>query len=164
MQQCFPLSDILANKIGSISSLLTDLTLPVVSYFSGEAFNEAIQDVFRDTQIEDLWINYFCVTTNVTQHSMGVHEAGCLWRHCRASMTVNGLLPPMVMDGDVVVDGGYVNNLPVDTMFDLFKPEVVVAVDVEDKDNSAFTGVEDFGDSLSVRVCRSCVSIVCVAV
>jgi len=45
----------------------------------------------------------------------------------------------------------YVNNLPVDTMFDLFNPESVVAVDVEDKDNSSFTGVENFGDSLSVR-------------
>ena len=106
VQQCIPLSNILANKIGSLSSLLSDFTLPIVSYFSGEAFNEAIQDVFKDTHIEDLWINYFCVTTNITKSTMGVHEAGCLWRHCRASMTVNGLLPPMIMDGDVVVDGG----------------------------------------------------------
>lgn len=44
------------------------------------------------------------------------------------------------------------NNLPVDTMFDLFNPEVVVAVDVEDKDDDRYEGVENFGDSLSVRI------------
>jgi len=144
VQECFPLSKILSDKIGTVASMMRDVTLPIMSYFSGELFNEAIQvrmcsvpsasrcvcmrvrcafatlsrltptcdlppqDVFKDVQIEDLWINYFCITTNVTKESMGVHEAGCMWRHCRASMTVNGLLPPMVMDGDVVVDGGYV--------------------------------------------------------
>ena len=37
------------------------LTLPLVSYFSGASFNEALIDCFSGTQIEDLWIRYFCV-------------------------------------------------------------------------------------------------------
>lgn len=72
-----------------------------------------------------------------------------LWSY--TVMQVMGLLPPLVFDGEIVVDGGYVNNLPVDTMFDLLAPETVVAVDVEDKDDSALREVYNFGDTLSVR-------------
>ncbi len=63
-----------------------------------------------------------------------------------------GLIPPVYDNGSVLVDGGYVNNLPIDVLRDM-APQVseVVAVDVENKDNSALENVSDFGDSLSVR-------------
>lgn len=160
----------LAGAIGSIAGLISDATLPLVSYFSGANFNEALQDVFGDTQIEDLWIRYFCISTNVTTYvtaagllaltpiandvccvfcrsSMVVHETGPLWRYARASMTVLGLLPPLLDNGELLVDGGYTNNLPVDVMRE-FAPATVVAVDVEDKSNPV-ANVEDYGDSLS---------------
>lgn len=63
-----------------------------------------------------------------------------------------GLLPPVYDNGSLLVDGGYINNLPLDVMRDL-APQLseIVAVDVENKDNSAFENVSDYGDSLSVR-------------
>lgn len=40
--------------------------------------------------------------------------AGSLWRYVRASMTLSGYLPPLCdpKDGNLLMDGGYINNLP----------------------------------------------------
>jgi predicted acylesterase/phospholipase RssA len=39
---------------------------------------------------------------------------GSLWRYIRASMSLSGYMPPMCdpTDGHLLLDGGYVNNLP----------------------------------------------------
>jgi hypothetical protein len=50
--------------------MISSLTLPIISYFSGASFNEALIDVFGSTQIEDLWIRYFSVSTNVRDDCM----------------------------------------------------------------------------------------------
>ena len=63
---------------------------------------------------QDLWIPYFCVTTDITDSKMRVHTSGCLWRYVRSSMSLSGYLPPLCdpVDGHLLLDGGYVNNLP----------------------------------------------------
>lgn len=49
---------------------------------------------------------------------MRVHRSGLLWAYVRASMSLAGYLPPLCdpMDGHLLLDGGYVNNLPADVM------------------------------------------------
>ena len=44
----------------------------------------------------------------------GVVCLGGVWRYVRASMSLSGYLPPMCdpIDGHLLLDGGYVNNLP----------------------------------------------------
>ena len=53
-----------------------DLTYPVTSMFSGRDFNQTISSTFGDTHIEDLWLPYFTVTTDITASSMRVHTHG----------------------------------------------------------------------------------------
>ena len=60
---------------------------------------------------------------------MEVHTTGYAWRYVRASMTLAGLLPPLVDEGNMLVDGGYVDNLPVSVMFAMGARDVF-AVDV----------------------------------
>jgi predicted acylesterase/phospholipase RssA/CRP-like cAMP-binding protein len=148
--------------------LVLRMTLPIMSYFSGALFNDVLQTVFRETQIEDLWVKYFCVSTNVTRDTMDVHQVGPVWRYARASMTVMGLLPPIMdVNGDLLVDGGYTNNMPVDCMYAMCPSiNTVVACDVENKDNSALENVdpEEYGDSVSgwyllARILTSAVGI-----
>jgi lysophospholipid hydrolase len=43
-----------------------DITYPVTSMFTGDFFNRSIQTVFENRQIEDLWIPYFAVTTDIS--------------------------------------------------------------------------------------------------
>ena len=49
---------------------------------------------------------------------MRVHDSGCLWRYVRSSMSLAGYMPPLCdpVDGHLLLDGGYVNNLPADIM------------------------------------------------
>lgn len=95
---------------------LIDLTYPVTSLFTGHEFNRAIWKCFSDTVIEDSWLPYFCVTTNITWSRLDVHTSGYMWRYVRASMSLSGFVPPLCDNGDMLMDGGYVNNLPADIM------------------------------------------------
>lgn len=45
---------------------------------TGYSFNRSIEDVFGDVQIEDLWIPYFNITTDITASKMRVHTSGKL--------------------------------------------------------------------------------------
>ena len=42
------------------------------------------------------------------------HTPGSLWRYVRASMSLSGYMPPLCdpKDGHLLMDGGYINNLP----------------------------------------------------
>jgi predicted acylesterase/phospholipase RssA len=55
-----------------------------------------------------------------------VHQVGPLWQLVRASMTIVGMVPPVIRGGDMLVDGGYLNNLPVDVMHSLGVHTVLV--------------------------------------
>ncbi|XP_017029105.1 neuropathy target esterase sws isoform X3 [Drosophila kikkawai] len=52
---------------------LLDLTYPITSMFSGREFNKTIHDTFGDVSIEDLWIPYFTLTTDITASCHRVH-------------------------------------------------------------------------------------------
>ena len=60
--------------------------------------------------------SYFCVTTNLSRGETSVHRAGPLAKLVRASMTIVGLVPPVFEEGELLIDGGYSNNIPVDVM------------------------------------------------
>jgi lysophospholipid hydrolase len=53
-----------------------DLTFSDTSVLSGRRFNESIQKIFGDINIEDLWLPYFCITTDLSALDMGVHTRG----------------------------------------------------------------------------------------
>jgi predicted acylesterase/phospholipase RssA len=77
-------------------------------------------------EIEDLWLPFFCVSTNLSKAQVQVHQLGPLCTLVRASMTIVGMVPPVIREGDMLVDGGYLNNLPVDVMHSLGVHTVVV--------------------------------------
>jgi len=95
---------------------LKDYTLPMVSLITGRRLNKSLQRLYGDVQIEDLWVNYYSVSANLTRAQTVVHKQGPVWKCVRASMSIPGHIPPMVFDGELHVDGGVLNNLPVDTM------------------------------------------------
>jgi predicted acylesterase/phospholipase RssA/CRP-like cAMP-binding protein len=104
-------------------------TLPVLSVFGMARAEKALQAVFGQTRIEDLWVNYFCVATDITSAQVKVFREGLLWRAMRASGSFPGLFPPVPEGGHLLVDGGLFTNLPVDLMQKLC-PGPVIASDV----------------------------------
>ena len=47
---------------------------------------------------------------------MMVHDRGPLWQFVRASCSLPGIFPPVRVKGQLLVDGGIVNNVPMDIM------------------------------------------------
>jgi NTE family protein len=80
-------------------------------------------------QIEDLNLPFFCVSSNLSTGRIAVHRSGLLWRWLRASVAIPGVLPPVFHKGEVHVDGGAMNNLPVDVMREVSRGHVI-GVDV----------------------------------
>lgn len=136
-----------AEDMTSMVKTVLDLTYPITSMFSGAGFNSSICNVFKDRQIEDLWIPYFTITTDITASAMRVHTDGSLWRYVRASMSLSGYMPPLCdpKDGHLLMDGGYINNLPADVARSM-GAKVVIAIDVGSQDETDLT---NYGDALS---------------
>lgn len=134
-------------KMAGYMDKILDLTWPTTSMFTGRSFNRLIYSVFGERQIEDLWIPYFCVTTDITESMMRVHTSGCLWRYVRSSMSLSGYMPPLCdpVDGHLLLDGGYVNNLPADLMA-ARGAETIIAIDVGSPVNNDLT---NYGDDIS---------------
>jgi len=68
----------LSNGIGSVLALMRDLTLPILSIFSGKAFSSTIRKCLGAHDIRDCWINFFCVSCSVsspyTSETVRVHR------------------------------------------------------------------------------------------
>lgn len=107
---------------------LDDYTLPMVSLVHGEHLDALLQK-YLDFDIEDLWLPYFAVSSNLTKNRVEVHESGSLWRAVRASISLPAILPPVIHHGDLLIDGGVLNNLPVDVMSERIKGQII-AVDL----------------------------------
>jgi predicted acylesterase/phospholipase RssA len=110
---------------------LVDFTIPAVALSKGEAITTGLRDVFGEAQIEDLWYPMFCVSTDLTDGIARVHTSGSVWKAVRSSIAIPGTFPPMrADDGHVLVDGGVVNNLPVDVMEEFARGSTILAVDL----------------------------------
>ena len=95
---------------------LSDWTLPLVAMTRGRRASLMLQRAFGVLEIEDLPLPYFCVSTRLSGGGMAVHRRGPLWLWLRASSAIPGVLPPVLHQGGVHVDGALVNNLPTDVM------------------------------------------------
>lgn len=146
-----------------------DLTYPATSWFTGHAFNRALWKHFGFTGIEDFSVPFFAVTTDLTRSRLQLHRSGPAWKYVRASMSLSGFLPPVcdARDGTLLVDGGYLANVPIELMLrgsltelselkvknelnderrDALSASIVLAIDV----GRAFDRVPIFyGDSLN---------------
>ncbi|GMM36519.1 lysophospholipase [Saccharomycopsis crataegensis] len=134
-----------SGRLASIWRTLSDLTYPLVSYTTGHEFNRGIWKAFGDSRIEDFWIRYFCNSTNITNSVMEFHTSGYAWRFIRASMSLCGLVPPIVDHGNMLLDGGYVDNLPCAEM-KRQGASLIFAVDVGSVDDRT---PMTYGDTLS---------------
>tara|TARA_B100000959_G_C14985333_1_gene625323 strand:- start:2749 stop:4203 length:1455 start_codon:yes stop_codon:yes gene_type:complete len=113
----------------NVSDMLLDMTLPISSFFSGKKTLMQLKESFGEVHIEDLWIPFFCVSSNLTRAKKEVHRSGILWKSVLASNSAPGLLPPVIDKGDLLVDGALLSNLPVEVMDQLCHGSVI-AIDV----------------------------------
>jgi len=104
-----------------------DLALPLLSLSSGRRFRNALRTFFGESEIEDLWLNYFCTSCNLSSSQLVVHRRGPLWWCVNASNAIPGLLPPVLDGGQLLIDGGVLNNHPGDLMKEVCGGPVIVS-------------------------------------
>jgi predicted acylesterase/phospholipase RssA/CRP-like cAMP-binding protein len=109
---------------------IRDADLPLVSLLSGRKVDRALHLVFEELDLADLWLPCFSVAANINDSAMVVHERGLVWRSVRASCSLPGIFPPVDIDGRLHVDGGIVNNVPIDVMERARPGSTIIAVDV----------------------------------
>jgi NTE family protein len=114
------------------SNPVSDYTLPLLSLVRGREVTKRLRENFGEARIENLWRPYFCVSSNLTAGHAKIHRSGLLWQAVRASIAIPGILPPVIEGDEVLVDGGVMNNFPVDVMRD-FRRGPVIGVDVVTK-------------------------------
>ncbi len=157
ISRIIPIAQGFSKRMRLTWAMVMDLTFPITSYFTGAHMNMYLMETFQSRCIEDSWIPYACVTTNIMDSNACIHHNGTAWRYVRASMTLVGILPPLCekfqdpssgqMKVAYLVDGGYVSVLPMDTARTL-GAWAVIASDVVA--SSKFTSnMVDFGDTLS---------------
>jgi predicted acylesterase/phospholipase RssA len=126
---------------------LLDYTLPVVSLIKGQRIMDNVEATVGGWDIEDLWLPFYCVSTNLTKSRLEVHRSGSTALAVRASVAIPGVLPPVPYDGDLLVDGGVLNNMPFEVMRDDSTIGTIIAVDVAPDRGPRALG--DFGMSVS---------------
>ena len=139
-------AELRANALEAFRDLF-DYTLPTTSVLRGHKITEKLERLFGQIDIADLWVPYFCVSTNLTHARSEYHDAGSLLHAIRASIAIPGILPPVPLDGDLLVDGGVLDNVPVDEMRRRNPTGRVLAVDVAPVDGPVAD--RDYGLSVS---------------
>jgi NTE family protein len=106
----------------------SDYTIPRVSLIRARRAAAMLQRVFGETRMEELQRPLFTVSADLLGSSLVVHRRGLVYEAVGASMSIPGLAPPVALGPQLLVDGGVLNNLPVDLMDRGEGP--VVAIDV----------------------------------
>lgn len=107
------------------SNPLDDVSMPIVAMTRGRKVEARLREHFGETDILDLAMPFFCVSADLTVGRHHRHAAGSLATALRASISLPGILPPVILDGRVLVDGGVLRNLPTDLMRGLHDGPVI---------------------------------------
>lgn len=122
------------------SNPLGDHVLPVVALTRGGLVEERLARHFGEALIEDLATPFLCVSSELTHGVLRVHRMGLLRQALRASISLPGILPPVIDDSALLVDGAVINNFPTDLM-GAFHRGLTIGVDVAEEGTIR---VEDF--------------------
>lgn len=107
-----------------------DYTLPFVSLVKGKRIAREAENTWGDREIEDLWLTYFSVSTNLTASSIHLHRRGSVVLAIRATTAIPGVMPPVPFEDQLLIDGGVLNNMPIDIAREMSPGGLVIASDV----------------------------------
>tara|TARA_R110000868_G_scaffold35549_1_gene127369 strand:- start:29064 stop:30806 length:1743 start_codon:yes stop_codon:yes gene_type:complete len=111
------------------SNPLDDWTLPVISLAKGRKVDARLKEHFGEAEISDMVRPFFCLSSNLANGRAFVHRSGLVREALRATIAIPGLLPPVIRNGQILVDGAVFTNFPAREMR-AFQRGQVVGIDV----------------------------------
>lgn len=98
------------------TSPLDDIALPLLAMTHGIKVSDRLSQHFGETHIADLWLPFFCLSSNLTTGVYQLHRRHLLRHALRASIALPGVMPPATDGQNVLVDGAVMKNFPADIM------------------------------------------------
>lgn len=92
---------------------LLDFAFSRSGLFSGERVMQKLEDMLGDINIEDLPISFTAVATDIETGREVWLSRGSLFQAIRASIAIPTVFTPVKRDGQVLVDGGLLNPVPI---------------------------------------------------
>ncbi|MDF1576266.1 MAG: patatin-like phospholipase family protein [Bacteroidales bacterium] len=92
---------------------LVDFTLSKQGMIKGDKVFNRMKDFIPDTLIEDLAIPYAAVAVDLIHKREVVFKQGSLFDAIRASVSIPSVLTPVKTAEGLLVDGGVLNNIPI---------------------------------------------------
>ncbi len=123
----------LAKTLGRSSRIL-DWVPGATSLTRGRKVARLLDDLFGSTRIDELELPFFCVATDLTRAREVVFSTGPVAAAVRASLAIPGVFYPVVRQGSILVDGGLMNNLPLDVLARRLHGGTLLACDVTSGD------------------------------
>jgi NTE family protein len=111
------------------SDPLSDLSFPMIAMTRAGKVARLLEEAYGDIDIADMPLPFFAVSSNLTSGRIEVHRRGLLRRAMRASISIPGVMPPVVIDGQVLVDGAVIKNFPTEVMRQ-FNAGPIIGVDM----------------------------------
>jgi len=124
-------------------------TAMLPSYIDADRFSKDVNRIIPDARIEDALVSLAVVAADLVSGREVVFASGSLRTAVQASTAIAGVFPPVRVQGMELVDGGFVNMIPVETCFRL-GADVVIAVDVS-SDVSGDTDYPRTGQAIGAR-------------
>ncbi len=109
---------LLEKYLGTVDAkTIIDLGIPIQGGFlSGDKIEEVVMTLTHDLSFGETRIPFLCIATDLVSGEMKVFQEGKLHKAVRASMSVPGVFTPVLIDDHYYVDGGVVEELPVDVL------------------------------------------------
>jgi len=92
---------------------LVDFTLSNKGLIKGEKVLKRIREFIPDKNIEDLDIPFAAVAADILHHDEIVFTKGSIYEAIRASISIPTVFTPIKSENRLLVDGGVMNNIPV---------------------------------------------------
>jgi NTE family protein/lysophospholipid hydrolase len=131
------------------------VAVPLFSIVKNKALLRCAEMMFGDARIEDLWLPFFCVSSNLATARSVIHRGGSLMTAVLASAAIPAVAQPVIDQGALLVDGAILNNLPGDVPHELGCEHVMVSeVSVEHDQTFRCGRVPTLWEALSGRFRR----------
>ena len=99
------------------------------AFISEEEYQDLLNPLIPDISIEQTKIPFGCVATDIMNGKRVIFTSGPLRTAVRASCALPGIFPPVHEDDMLLVDGGWVERVPIICARDM-GADIVIAVDV----------------------------------
>jgi NTE family protein len=114
---------------------LMDFTISSHGFIKGMRIFDEIEPFLGNIAIEDLPISFSAVAVDLIKQKEVVFRSGKLKDALRASVSIPNVLEPYKHDGQILIDGGILNPIPLNRV-ERQKNDLLIAIDLNTLDNN----------------------------